>query len=226
MSIHILIAEDDAEFRALICDILKKQGYLPIAVKDGEQAIDVFFSRKDISLCILDVMMPIYNGWEVLEQIREVSDVPIIMLTALSDEQYEIKGLTHGADDYIAKPFSYPIFIARVEALLRKIKQDNSQIISEGEITVNLATRQVVVHEKEIVLNNKEFLLLKLLIKNKGIVFSRDKILDIVWGYDYDGYHRTVDTHIKMLRAKLGIWGKYIVTVIGTGYKFEVNYEK
>lgn len=226
MNIYILVADDDSVFRGLICDIIKKQGYLPVPVKNGREAIDTFFSHKNIALCILDVMMPIYDGWEVLAEIRQRSDVPILMLTALGDEYHEIKGLTHGADDYIAKPFSYQIFIARVESLLRKIKKEQSQIILEGKISINFATHEVMVDGQDIVLNNKEFLLLSLFIQNKGIVLDRDKILDRIWGFDFDGDNRTVDSHIKMLRAKLGTFGEYIITVRGTGYKFEVSHEK
>lgn len=226
MKINILVADDDPIFRNLICDIIKKQGYSPIPVKNGQEAIDTYFSNKDISLCILDVMMPIYDGWEVLSEIRQRSDVPTIMLTALGDERYEIMGLSHGADDYITKPFSYPVFIARVESLLRKIKKSQSQILAEGKISINLANHQVIADDEIVVLNNKEFLLLTFLAKNKGIVFDRYKILDHVWGFDFDGDSRTVDSHIKMLRGKLGSVGQYIITVRGTGYKFEVTDEK
>ena len=226
MSINILIADDDSVFRNLICDILQKQGYIPIPAKNGREALDTFFSESNIALCILDVMMPIYNGWEVLEEIRQHSDVPIIMLTALGDEHHEIKGLLHGADDYIAKPFSYPLFIARIEAALRKTKKELSHVITAGKISINPATHRVLVDGMDVVLNHKEFLLLSLFMTNKGIVFDRDKILDRIWGFDFEGGSRTVDSHIKMLRAKLDKYGDYIITIRGTGYKFEVSDEK
>ncbi len=226
MTIKILIADDDSSFRGLICDIISKKRYVPIAVKNGKEAIDVFFSQIDISLCILDVMMPVYNGWEVLGEIRKHSDIPILMLTALSDEIHEVKGLSKGANDYISKPFSYPVLIARIEALLRKTKQEYEENIVTGKLTVNLASHRVSVDNNEVILNNKEFSLLNLFIKNQGIVFDRDKILDRVWGFDFDGENRTVDAHVKMLRSKLGICSDYIITVRGTGYKFEVSHEK
>lgn len=222
MVINILVADDDAVLRQLISDIIKKQGYNPIEASNGKEAMEIFFSSINISLCILDVMMPIYDGWQVLEEIRERSDVPILMLTALSDERDEIKGLIGGADDYISKPFSYPILIARIESLLRKIKKQEKQIIELGKLIVNMETHSVLVDNKSIELNNKEFKLLNYLILNKGVVLSREKILEHIWGYDFDGDIRTIDAHIKMLRSKLQSCGKYIKTIRGTGYGFEV----
>ncbi|MDK2843091.1 MAG: hypothetical protein PWQ17_2598 [Anaerophaga sp.] len=226
MDINILIADDDSVFRQLICDIMKKKGYKVLQASNGKEAIDLFFSRTDIALCILDVMMPVYDGWEVLEEIRQNSDVPVLMLTALGDEIYEIKGLLEGADDYIAKPFSYPVFIARVEALLRKIKRQLFEKLAVGEISIDRSTHRVWVANEEIFLNNKEYCLLTYLVENRGIVLEREKILKNVWGYDFEGDIRTIDAHVKMLRSKLGFCSNYIKTIRGTGYMFEVSYEK
>lgn len=226
MNINILIAEDDVAFRQLIRDILKKMGYEILEAKDGKEAIDLFFSKENISLCIIDVMMPIYDGWEVLTEIRKKSDVPIIMLTALGDEINEIKGLSSGANDYISKPFSYPIFVARVEALLRIAKKEISKNQNIGDIFIDRLKHKVLIGNEDISLNNKEYNLLIYFVNNNGIVLGREKILDNVWGYDFDGDIRTIDAHVKMLRSKLGDCGNYIKTIRGTGYLFEVKYEK
>ncbi|MGL5257469.1 MAG: response regulator transcription factor [Proteocatella sp.] len=226
MSINILIAEDDVAFRQLIRDILKNMGYGILEAKDGNEAIELFFSEENISLCIIDVMMPIYDGWEVLKEIRKKSDVPIIMLTALCDEINEIKGLSSGANDYISKPFSYPIFVARVEALLRIAKKENLKNQNIGDIFIDRSKHKVLIGHQEISLNNKEYNLLIYFVNNNGIVLNREKILDNVWGYDFDGDIRTIDAHVKMLRSKLGDCGNYIRTIRGTGYLFEVKYEK
>lgn len=222
----VLVADDDPVFRSLICDILRKQKYIPVEAENGQQAIDIFFSDIDICLCILDVMMPVYDGWEVLKEIREKSDVPIIMLTALGDEQHEVAGLSYGADDYIAKPFSYPVFVARIESLLRKKKRENESRINIGRIFLDRSNHKVMVGDEEIILNNKEYHLLLYFITNKGIVLDREKILYAVWGYDFEGDIRTIDAHIKMLRNKLLDCNGYIRTVRGTGYVFEVEDEK
>ncbi|WP_252232331.1 response regulator transcription factor [Clostridium sp. ZBS15] len=221
MDIKILIAEDDRVFRELICDIVRKEGYIPVEACDGKQAIDIFFSSKDIDLIILDVMMPIYDGLEVLKEIREYSDVPIIMLTALGDEKHEVIGLKKGADDYIAKPFSYEIFIARINTIVRKLKKKNFYQVIQGKIKVNQETHKVIVDNVEVKLNHKEYNILICFIKNSERVLSRNQILNKVWGYDFCGDARTVDTHIKTLRAKLLDCGKYIKTVRGSGYMFE-----
>ena len=225
MDIKILVADDDTLFRQLICDILKKQNYIPIEAANGKEATDLFFANNDINLVILDVMMPIYNGWEVLEMIRQQSEVPILMLTALGDERDQLNGLSKGADDYIAKPFSYALFTARINALLRKVKKEQMSKVNIGEIEIDLATHKVVIGTEVITLNNKEYNLLLYLIKNKNIVLSRDKILNNVWQYDFEGDIRTIDAHIKMLRSKLLHCNNYIKTVRGSGYIFEVNYE-
>lgn len=226
MDITVLIAEDDSVFRQLICDIIKKRGYSVIEAVNGMEAVDKFFSNGRIDLCILDVMMPVYDGWEVLKEIRQHSDVPVMMLTALGDEKHEICGFSNGADDYIAKPFSYPIFVARVDALLRKVKKERDNIISVGDLLINQTTHQVLVGEQELILNHKEYHLLLYLVKNIHIVLTREKILEGVWGYDFDGDIRTIDAHIKMLRSKLLSCNSYIKTIRGSGYLFEVTDEK
>lgn len=221
MDIKILIVDDDSIFRELVCDIIKKEGYIPVEACDGQQALDIFFRSNDIELLILDVMMPIYDGWEVLKEIREHSDVPVIMLTALGDERHEVLGLKKGANDYISKPFSYEVFVARLNALLRKLKKERLDEIKIGEIRINQATHRVSVCDTEIELNRKEYSLLIYLIENKNRVLTREQILSNIWGYDFEGDIRTIDTHIKTLRAKLLSCGEYIKTVRGSGYMFE-----
>ena len=225
MDIKILIAEDELIFRDLVCDIVRKEGYIPVEANDGKEAIDIFFGSNDIDLVILDVMMPMYDGWEVLKEIREHSDVPIIMLTALGDEKNEVLGLKNGADDYIAKPFSYEIFIARINSHMKKLKKERVNELNVGKIKINQATHKVLVDEIEVELNHKEYSLLSYLLINNNKVLSRDQILYKVWGYDFDGDIRTIDTHIKTLRAKLLNCGSYIKTVRGSGYMLEVNKE-
>ena len=223
MDIKIIIAEDDPIFRDLVCDIVRKEGYIPVEACDGKKAIDIFFGSNDIDLIILDVMMPIYDGWEVLKEIREHSDVPIIMLTALGDEKNEIFGLEKGADEYIAKPFSYEIFIARLNSIVRKLKKVRFDEIIAGQIKINQTTHKVIVDALEVELNHKEYSLLIYFVKNSDMVLTREQILYKVWGYDFDGDIRTIDTHIKTLRAKLSKCGYYIKTVRGSGYMFEVQ---
>lgn len=226
MDIKILIAEDELIFRELICDIVKKEGYIPIEACDGKEAIDIFFGSNDIDLIILDVMMPIYDGWEVLKEIREHSDVPVIMLTALSDEKHEVLGLKKGADDYISKPFSYEIFVARLNSFIRKLKKKQLDEVIAGKIKINQNTHKVIVDGSEVELNRKEYSLLNYFIINSDRVLTREQILYNVWGYDFDGDIRTIDTHIKTLRSKLSKYSNYITTVRGSGYMFEVkNYE-
>jgi Response regulators consisting of a CheY-like receiver domain and a winged-helix DNA-binding domain len=223
VEIKILIAEDDQVFMDLVCDIVRKEGYTPIRASDGKEAIDIFFSSKDIDVVILDVMMPIYDGWEVLKEIREHSDIPVIMLTALGDERHEVLGLKRGADEYIAKPFSYPIFIARLNSIIRKLNKDRLEELKVGKIKINQETHKVMVHGTEVELNHKEYNLLSYLVKNAEKVLSREQILINIWGYDFEGDIRTIDTHIKTLRAKLLACGNYIKTVRGSGYMFEVK---
>lgn len=223
MEIKILIAEDDQVFMDLVCDIVRKEGYTPIRANDGKEAIDIFFSSKDIDVVILDVMMPIYDGWQVLKEIREHSDIPVIMLTALGDERHEVLGLKRGADEYIAKPFSYPIFIARLNSIIRKLNKDRLEELKVGKIKINQETHKVMVHGTEVELNHKEYNILSYLVKNAEKVLSREQILINIWGYDFEGDIRTIDTHIKTLRAKLLACGNYIKTVRGSGYMFEVK---
>ena len=223
MDIKILIAEDDNVFRDLVCDIAKKEGYIPIEACDGKEAIDIFFGKNAIDLVILDVMMPIYDGWEVLKEIRGKSDVPVIMLTALGDEKHEVLGLKKGADDYIGKPFSYEIFVARLNNIIKRIKKKYSNEIIAGKIKIDQVTHKVKINDLEIKLNPKEYNLLIYFVKNINIVLMREQILEKVWGYDFDGDIRTIDTHIKTLRAKLSNEGNYIKTVRGSGYMFEVE---
>lgn len=223
MDIKILIAEDDNIFRDLVCDIVRKEGYMPIEACDGEEAINMFFNNNDIDLVILDVMMPVYDGWEVLKEIREKSEVPIIMLTALGDEKHEVLGLKKGADDYIGKPFSYEIFVARLNNIVKKVKKKFSDEIAVGNLRIYQRNHKVVIDDEEIKLNPKEYNLLLYLIGNANTVLSREQILDKVWGYNFDGDIRTIDTHIKTLRAKLLEQGDLIKTIRGSGYMFEVE---
>jgi DNA-binding response OmpR family regulator len=224
MDIKVLIVDDDPIFRELVSDIIKKEGYFPIEAFDGENAIDVFFGMKnEIDLIILDVMMPGLDGWEVLKCMREYSEVPIMMLTALGDEKHEVLGLKKGADDYISKPFSYEVFVARVNLLLKRVKKERSCEISAGGIKINQATHRVEVDGTEIELNRKEYSLLAYFVRNRNLVLSRDQIICGVWGFDFEGDPRTIDTHIKTLRAKLSVCGKYIKTIRGSGYMFEVK---
>lgn len=221
MNLKILIAEDDNIFKNLVCDIVESQGFIPVEASNGQEAIDKFFNSNDIDIVILDVMMPIYDGWEVLKEIREHSDVPVIMLTALGDEKHEVLGLNKGADEYIAKPFSFEVFIARLNKIAKKIKKDSTNEITYGNIIINPNNHKVMCNNSEVKLNPKEYSLLIYLIKNNNKVLTRDMILNNVWGYDFDGDPRTIDTHIKTLRAKLSSEGKYIKTVRGTGYMIE-----
>lgn len=217
----ILLVEDDKRLRKLIHDILKKEGYQVIEAGDGSEALKIFFEEREIELVILDIMLPLFNGIEVLTQIRKYSEVPVIMLTALGGEQDEIKGLNTGANDYISKPFSYEVLVARVNAIMRKKIKENESIINEGDIQVNQLTYEVKVDEETVDLNRKEYQLLIYLIMNKKSVLLRDQILDQVWGFDYEGDMRTIDTHIKTLRTKLKSCGQYIHTIRGAGYMFD-----
>lgn len=215
----ILIADDEKVMRELICDILQGQGHETVVACDGEEALNVFRQEK-VDLIVLDVMMPKYDGWTVLKKIREYSDVPIIILTALGSERNEVQGLTNGADDYIIKPFSYEVFVARVNVLLKKRLKESSSVINCGDLSINQLNCRVFVGSEEIQLTKMEYDLLLYLIENENIVASREQILLSVWGYDNSQTTRTIDTHIKVLRAKLGVCGDYIKTVRGRGYCF------
>ena len=221
MSINILIADDDNIFRELLEDILRKNGYHVFSAGSGEEAIKKFFKyHLQLDLIILDVMMPEPDGWETLREIREYSEIPVMLLTALGDTTNEINGLTHGADDYISKPFNYGIFLARVQSLTRKSRKKKSSVNIIGAIKIIEDEHRVLVYENEISLTNKEYQLLLFFVSNINLLLTRDQIIQRIWGYDFDGDIRTVDTHIKTLRAKLGNAGNYIETVRGSGYRF------
>lgn len=222
--VKILVVDDEARMRKLVKDFLIKKDYEVIEAAEGQEAVDVFFDQNDISLVILDVMMPKMDGWEVLKEIRAYSKIPVIMLTAKGDERDELKGFDSGADEYISKPFSPKILVARVDALLRR-----SNLISEeekietGGIIMDKAAHTVTIEGKQVELSFKEFELLTYFMENQGIALSREKILNHVWNYDYFGDARTIDTHVKKLRSKMGDKGDYIKTIWGMGYKFEVS---
>lgn len=222
--LKILVADDESRMRKLVRDFLVRQNYEVTEAGDGEEALDVFYAAKDIALIILDVMMPKMTGWEVLKEIRESSRVPVIMLTARGDESDELRGFELGVDEYISKPFSPKILVARVEALLRRAnKLDRSESIEMGGIVIDTQARLVTVDGERVDLSYKEFELLTYFVENVGIALSREKILNHVWNYDYYGDARTIDTHVKKLRSKLGSRGDYIKTIWGMGYKFEVE---
>ena len=222
-NIKVLMVDDESRMRKLVSDFLTRKGYIVIEAGDGEEALDRFYADKDISLVILDVMMPKMNGWDVCREIRKNSKVPIIMLTAKSDESSELNGFECGADEYIAKPFSPKILTARVDALIRRSYSiDSSEVTDVGGIIIDKAAHIVKIDGQEIDLSFKEFELLTYLVDNKGLALSREKILNNVWNYDYFGDARTIDTHVKKLRKKLGDKGDYIKTIWGMGYKFEI----
>lgn len=223
-ALKILVVDDEARMRKLVKDFLTKQGYSVIEAADGAEAIDIFFSKKDISLVILDVMMPKMDGWEVCKEIRKFSKVPIIMLTAKSTENDELLGFDLGVDEYITKPFSPKILVARVDAILRRANKIlTDDVVEAGNIEINKAAHIVQVEGKQVELSFKEFELLVYFVENEGIALSRENILNNVWNYDYFGDARTIDTHVKKLRSKMGECGSYIKTIWGMGYKFEVD---
>ena len=218
----ILIIDDELRMRKLIKDFLRKNGYLTLEAKDGEEAIEVFLENKSkISLVLLDVMMPKIDGWTVLREIRKESKVPVIMLTARGEEQDELFGFELGVDEYISKPFSLKILMARIEVILKRINGNKKKVRDYAGIIINEEGREVSVDGKKIELSLREYELLKYLLDNENIALSRDKILNNVWNYDYYGDSRTIDSHIKKIRHKLGKKGKYIKTIRGIGYKFE-----
>ena len=220
----ILIVDDEARMRKLIKDFLVAKGFSILEAEDGEKALEVFENNKNkISLILLDVMMPKLDGWSVLRQIRQESRVPIIMLTARGEEQDELFGFELGVDEYISKPFSPKILVARVEAILKRTNQNTKEIKEYGGIEIDKEGRTVKVDGKVIELSLREYELLTYLVDNENIALSRDKILNNVWNYDYYGDSRTIDSHIKKIRHKLGKKGKYIKTIRGVGYKFEVK---
>ena len=221
--LKILVVDDEARMRKLVKDFLSVKGFTVLEASNGEEAVDLFFEQKDIALIILDVMMPKMDGWETCRTIRKYSQVPIIMLTARSEERDELQGFNLGVDEYISKPFSPKILVARVEAILRRSNAVSSDLIEIGGIRIDKAAHQVTIDGQNIDLSYKEFELLTYFVENQGIALSREKILNNVWNYYYFGDARTIDTHVKKLRSKMGEKGDYIRTIWGMGYKFEVT---
>ena len=223
-NIKILVVDDESRMRKLVKDFLVREGYTVLEAGDGMEAMDIFYEDRDIALVILDVMMPKMDGWQVCREIRESSKVPIIMLTARSEERDELQGFELGVDEYISKPFSPKILVARVNAILRRtMGNTGGDVIEAGGIRMDKAAHIVEIDGKQIELSYKEFELLSYFMENTGIALSREKILNNVWNYDYFGDARTIDTHVKKLRSKLGDKGEYIRTIWGMGYKFEVG---
>ena len=222
--LKVMVVDDEARMRKLVKDFLVKDNFNVIEAADGEEALGKFYEDKDIALILLDVMMPKMDGWQVCREIRKESKVPIIMLTARGDERDELLGFDLGVDEYISKPFSPKILVARVEAILRRTNQMNqNDVLEAGGIEINKSAHQASVNGQPIELSFKEFELLTYFLENQGIAHSREKILNNVWNYDYFGDARTIDTHVKKLRSKMGSKGNYIKTIWGMGYKFEVD---
>ena len=222
--LKVLVVDDEARMRKIVKDFLVAKDYKVVEASNGEEAIDIVYEDKDIDLVLLDVMMPKMEGWETCREIRKVSQVPIIMLTAKSDETDELLGYNLGIDEYITKPFSPKILVARIDAILRRTNKLNEEdIITAGRLNINKTSHVVSVDGNPIELSFKEFELLCYFAENKGIALSREKILNNVWNYDYFGDARTIDTHVKKIRSKLGDCGDYIKTIWGMGYKFEVD---
>lgn len=219
----ILVADDESRMRKLVKDFLSRQGYQVLEAADGEEALNIFYAEKELSLVILDVMMPKLDGFMVLREIRESSKIPVIMLTARGEESDELTGFDAGADEYISKPFSPKILVARVEAVLRRMKSEEDTVLEKGGIRLDKSAHSVTVQGEEIELSFKEFELLAYFMENEGKALPREKILNAVWDYDYYGDARTIDTHVKKLRAKLGPAGDQIRTIWGLGYKFETT---
>lgn len=220
----ILVVDDESRMRKLVKDFLTREGYMVLEAGDGMEAMDLFYKDKEISLIILDVMMPNMDGWQVCREVRENSKVPVIMLTARSEERDELQGFELGVDEYISKPFSPKILVARVGAILRRAQGAVVEdVIDAGGIVIDKAAHIVKIDDKTIDLSYKEFELLSYFVENQGIALSREKILNNVWNYDYFGDARTIDTHVKKLRSKLEDKGEYIKTIWGMGYKFEVE---
>ena len=222
MAIHILLADDDELLRNLVKEVLEEEGYIVYEAVNGAEALDIFYKHQDLELVILDVMMPKLDGWEVLKTIRKYSQIPILMLTARGEESDELQGFNLGVDEYISKPFSPKILVARVEAILRR-SGGSSEVIDVGGIHIDKTAHQVSVDGTPVDLSYKEFELITYFAENQGIALSREKILNNVWNYDYFGDARTIDTHVKKLRSKLGEKGDYIKTIWGMGYKFEAE---
>ncbi|MBQ7795544.1 MAG: response regulator transcription factor [Lachnospiraceae bacterium] len=222
-TVKILVVDDEARMRKLVKDFLSIKGYKVLEAEDGEQAVDMFFKDKEIDLIILDVMMPKMDGWEVCKTIRQYSQIPIVMLTARSEERDELLGFELGVDEYISKPFSPKILVARIEAILRRKAAVTGEVLEIAGIRLDKDAHEVFVDNEPIDLSNKEFELLTYFMENQGMALSREKILNNVWNYDYFGDARTIDTHVKKLRSKLGEKGDLIKTIWGMGYKLEVD---
>lgn len=224
MEQKILVVDDEKRMRKLVKDFLVRENFRVLEAADGEEAVDLFLEEKDIDLILLDVMMPKMDGWQVCREIRQYSKVPIIMLTARGEENDELRGFELGVDEYISKPFSPKILVARVQAILRRVNAASEDILEYGGISLNRSAHEVIIDGQKIDLSFKEFELLAYFMENKGIALSRERILNHVWDYDYFGDARTIDTHVKKLRSKMGdACGKYIKTIWGMGYKFEVT---
>ena len=221
--VKVLVVDDEARMRKLVKDFLTIKGYKVLEAEDGEQAVDMFFKDKEIDLIVLDVMMPKMDGWEVCKTIRQYSQVPIVMLTARSEERDELLGFELGVDEYISQPFSPKILVARIEAILRRKVTLTGEILEVAGIRIDKDAHEVSVDNEPIDLSNKEFELLTYFMENQGMALSREKILNNVWNYDYFGDARTIDTHVKKLRSKLGAKGDLIKTIWGMGYKLEVD---
>ena len=221
--LKVLVVDDESRMRKLVRDFLVKSNFDVLEAGDGEEALDIFYKEKDIALIILDVMMPKMDGWQVCREIRVNSKVPIIMLTARGDERDELQGFQLGVDEYISKPFSPKILVARIEAILRRGNAGTGEILEAAGIRVDKDAHEASVDGQPVDLSNKEFELLTYFMENQGMALSREKILNNVWNYDYFGDARTIDTHVKKLRSKLGSKGDYIKTIWGMGYKFEVE---
>lgn len=219
----ILIADDEAHIRRLVCDFLRREGYAPLEAEDGEQALSVFRANPDMALLLLDVMMPQRDGWEVCRAVRETSNVPVLMLTARSEEFDELMGFEAGADDYVTKPFSPSVLMKRIAALLRRAQSpDAGGAMRMDELCINEEAHEVILHGKHLELTLKEYNLLRKLMASPGRVYTREQLLDSIWGIDYVGDIRTVDSHMARLRTKLGEWGSaHLKTVYGMGYKIE-----
>ncbi|EUB13303.1 MULTISPECIES: response regulator transcription factor [Shuttleworthella] len=220
----IMVVDDEMRIRKIVRDFLVRDGYDVVEAQDGEEALDLFYQDHEIGLIILDVMLPKLSGFDVAREIRETSKVPIVILTAKSDEQDELQGFDIGVDEYISKPFSPKTLVARVQAILRRSGvEEQAKLLEAGGIRLDFVAHTVTVDGREIMLSAKEFELLAYFMENRGIALSREKILNSVWDYDYFGDARTIDTHVKKLRAKIGEKGSYIRTIWGMGYKFEVS---
>lgn len=222
MPIKVLVVDDEQRIRKVIGDYLKNEGFEIIEAENGKRALEEFYSNSDIDLIILDVMMPDKTGWEVCKEIRKESEVQVLFLTALGEAQDEAFGLNIGADDYITKPFEYQVFMARVNRALKRANKQMNEIYKLNELEIDISSRTVKLKESILDLSPKEYDLLEYFTKNQNIALDRDRILDAVWGYDFYGDPRTVDSHVKNIRAKIGTLGKCIKTVRGFGYKFEV----